>query len=192
VVPLFPLPRVWLFPYVVLPLRIFEPRYRQMVEDSLDGPGRIALGTVLDGHEDELEGSPPIHPLAGLGEIGRHERLANGLFNIWLVGLMRVRVDEEPSDRPYRQVRIEPALEVPVPREREEALRERLLAALTERTESPLNIPPQVPVSNLADLLIPRIPMPHRVVNELYSELDAEKRARLALEQHAKRRPEGD
>ena len=48
VVPLFPLPQVWLFPYVVLPLHVFEERYRQMVEDSLDGPGRIVLGTIRE------------------------------------------------------------------------------------------------------------------------------------------------
>ena len=51
---------MWMFPYVVLPLQIFEDRYRSMVEDSLDGPGRIVLGTVMDGHEEELKGSPPV------------------------------------------------------------------------------------------------------------------------------------
>ena len=43
IVPLFPLPNVWLFPAIVLPLHVFEQRYRQMVEDCLDGPGRIVL-----------------------------------------------------------------------------------------------------------------------------------------------------
>ena len=42
-VPLFPLPNVFLFPGQVLPLHIFEPRYRKMIADVLDGPGRIAV-----------------------------------------------------------------------------------------------------------------------------------------------------
>jgi len=71
VVPLFALPHVWLFPYVILPLHIFEERYKQMIQDILDGPGRIVLATVQDGHEDDLAGSPPVYPIAGLGEIGR-------------------------------------------------------------------------------------------------------------------------
>ena len=42
-VPLFPLPGAILFPRSQLPLHIFEPRYREMVRDAIDGPGRIAM-----------------------------------------------------------------------------------------------------------------------------------------------------
>ncbi len=187
VVPLFPLPRVWLFPSVVLPLHIFEPRYRQMIEDSLDGPGRLVLGTIPPDHEHEAAGNPPIHPLAGLGEIGRHERLADGRFNILLVGLQRVFVKEVASERLYRRVAIQPAPEVPVAREREKALRAELVAGLKERTENLPPLPPRLSLSHLVDMLILRIPLPHDVLNRLYCELDVEARAREALEQHGLR-----
>jgi hypothetical protein len=48
VAPVFPLPGVFLFPGQIMPLHVFEPRYRQMIEDSLDGPGRLVIGTVLE------------------------------------------------------------------------------------------------------------------------------------------------
>ncbi|MEW6071838.1 MAG: LON peptidase substrate-binding domain-containing protein [Planctomycetota bacterium] len=186
VVPLFPLLNVWLFPYVVLPLHVSEERYRRMIEDSLDGPGRIVLGTVAEEHKDELAGSPPVLPVAGLGEIGRHQRLPDGGFQILLVGLQRVRVREVPSDRPYRRVEIEPVIEVQIRREHEPKVRADLVAAILERTEKLTAIPPQVPTSHLADLLALRMPLPPPEMNRLYGELDVEARARAALELHAR------
>ena len=190
VVPLFPLPNLWLFPSVVLPLHVFEERYRQMIEDSLDGVGRLVLGTIQAGHELDSAGSPPIYPVAGLGEIGRHERVEDGRFNILLVGLQRVFVREVPSERRYRKVEVRPAIETPVPTEMEAGLRTDLLSALKERTTDLPEIPPQFSVSHLADMLILRMPLPHDVLNGLYCELDAQKRGRLALEQHTSR-PKG-
>jgi len=189
VVPLFALPHVWLFPYVILPLHIFEERYRQMIEDSLDSQGRIVLGTIQAGHEDDLRGTPPVYPFAGLGEIGRHERKADGRFEILLVGLQRVMIREVPSDRLYRKVEIEPVTEVPVPPEHEDELRERLREAIVERAEDPERekIPREVSASHLADLLVLRMPLPPDVVRGLYSEFDSETRARKALEEHARR-----
>ena len=186
-VPLFALPQVWLFPYVILPLHVFEERYRQMIEDNLDGQGRIVLGTVQQGQEDDLLGNPAVYPIAGLGEIGRHERLAGGDFNILLVGLQRVRIEEVPSDRLYRRVEVEPAIEIAVPEEHEGELKQRLIAAILKRTDDLTSIPPQVSASHLADLLTLRMPLPHDVLCHLYGELDAEARAHLALEEHDRR-----
>ena len=182
--PLFPLPNLWLFPSVVLPLHIFEPRYRQMIEDSLDGPGRIVLGTIVAGHEDEAAGAPPIHALAGLGEIGRHEKLADGRYNILLVGLARVHVREAASDRLYRKVEARHAIERSVPARRAAALRLRLLAALKQRTPDLPEIPAGFSLSHLADMLLLRIPLPHAELNAHYAELDVERRALALLEEH--------
>jgi hypothetical protein len=187
VAPLFPLPDVWLFPAVILPLQIFEERYRQMIEDCLDGPGRIVLGTIQAGHEHESAGAPPVYPLAGLGEIGRHERLPDGRFHILLVGLQRVIVREVPSDRLYRKVEVVPATEVPIASPREKRLREQLLAALAQRTKDLPAIPAEFSTTHLADMLILRMALPHETLNELYSQLDAEKRARAALAEHRHR-----
>lgn len=191
--PLFALPNEWLFPYVILPLHIFEPRYRQMIEDILDGPGRIVVGTMVEGTEQESP-SPPVYPIAGLGEIGRHERLPDGRFDILLLGLRRVRVREVESDRLYRKVEVEPAEEIPIDPEKEPELRKRLQEAILERTDE-TNFLPQVSVSHLADLLTLRLPrdeVPHSVKNQIFCELDEEKRARLALAEHAIRPKAGE
>jgi len=187
VVPLFPLANVWLFPAVVLPLHVFEERYRQMVEDSLDGPGRLVLGTIQAGHEGEAAGAPPIYPMAGLGEIGRHERLENGRFNILLVGLQRVFVKEVPSDRLYRKVEIYPAHELPIAPRVEPELRKQLLVALAARTEDLPEIPDEFSTAHLVDMLVLRMPLEPGSLNALYSELDTEKRALAALGEHARR-----
>ncbi len=184
---LFALAGVWLFPYVILPLHVFEERYKAMIEDNLDGAGRIVLGTVRAGHEGDMEGNPPIYPIACLGEIGRHDRLADGRYNILLVGLRRVRVDEIESDRPYRMVRVETAHEIPTPPDVEPELRAKLTAAILERTEGQTSIPPEVSISHLADLLTLRMSLPPDVTAELFAELEEEKRARAALREHAQR-----
>jgi Lon protease-like protein len=187
IVPLLPISRLWLFPYVVLPLNVVEERYRRMIEDSLDGPGRLVLGTVPEAHEHEMEGSPPVYPIAGMGEIGRHRRLDDGTFEVLLFGLQRVHLRELESSQPYRMVEADPAIEIEIPRERENELRARLIDAILERTTQLTSIPPQIPTSHLADLLTLRMPLPHPVMNQLYCEFDVEKRGVLALEQHAVR-----
>jgi Lon protease-like protein len=175
---------VWLFPSVLLPRHIFEERYRQMIEDSLDGPGRLVLGTIQAGHEQGAAGNPPVYPIAGLGEIGRHERLEDGRYNILLVGLQRVFVREVASDRLYRKVEAHPAPEVPIPSARNAGLRAKVLAALRARAKDLPKIPAEFSTSHLVDMLVLRLPLAHELLNRLYGELDTEKRAHLALEQH--------
>ena len=187
VAPLFPLPGVSLYPGCVMPLHVFEPRYRCMIEDLLDGPGRLVMGTVLEDHAHEIAGSPPVLDVAGLGEIARHVRREDGCFDILLVGMLRVRIREVASDRPYRRVETETLEEKPVPRESHDALRDALHRAILSRCNELLNLPAQMPISNLADLLVQRIELPQPVVARLYAELDVEARARAALSEHARR-----
>lgn len=183
VVPLFPLPQIWLVPRVFLPLRIFERRYRQMIEDCLDGPGRIVLGTVVHGYEDEILGSPPIYPIAGLGEIGRHDRKADGQFEILLYGIERVSVREVPSDRLYRKVEFESAIEKPVPLEQHEELHIELEEAIRTRNERGFSR--EAPISMLIDYLTLTIPLPAEMMQQCYMEMDLEQRARRVLSEHA-------
>ncbi len=187
IVPLFPLPNVFLFPGCVMPLHIFEPRYRQMIEDLLDGPGQLVMGTVRGGHAGFLDDVPPVRPIAGLGEICRHERLPDGRFLIGLFGLSRVRLREAPSDRLYRRVEIEPLLETAPSKEREPALRERLRKAILARCDGSTTLPAEIPILCLADLLLQRLALPQATMEDLYEELDVEKRAEGALEVHAQR-----
>ncbi|MEM7310029.1 MAG: LON peptidase substrate-binding domain-containing protein [Planctomycetota bacterium] len=187
VVPLFPLPRLWLFPHVVLPLHIFERRYVQMIEDCLDGPGRIVIGTVPPGYDEQLAGSPPVQPIAGLGEIGRHEKLPDGRYDIWLYGQTRAHIREVDSDRLYRKVEVEPIDESEPDGPETEALREEVTEAIRARVEKVKDVPAQVPLSALADFLTLRMPLPPEVTQGLYSQLDPVARAKAALLEHNQR-----
>ncbi len=184
IVPMFPLPGVFLFPGTLMPLHIFEPRYRTMIDDSLDGPGRIVMATVLDAQSGEADGAPTVHHIAGLGEIYRHERLPDGRFLILLAGLMRVMIREVPSDKPYRRVEAVPLREQPCANERESALRCTLMRAVLARAKEPLELPPDMPLGQLVDLLLLRLELPARTMLELFSITGIEERAAKALHEH--------
>jgi Lon protease-like protein len=106
-VPMFPLPGVVLFPKTLLPLHIFEPRYRAMTEAALQGSREIVMGCITGGSAGDAASTPAVFSIAGLGEIVQCERLADGRFNIVLVGRARVRIHELPFLPPYRRVRAE-------------------------------------------------------------------------------------
>jgi len=192
-VPLFPLPGLFLFPHQVLPLHIFEPRYRQMVADLLDGPGRLVIGTVLRGEKESPEHAPAVLPVAGLGEILRHEKLPDGRFHIWVLGLCRVHLAEVPSDRLYRKVQVAPFAEIAAADAEAAQLANELRGATAARLNQPLPLPDDTPASVLADLLVQTLGAPQSVVERLYREPSVAVRARLALREAARRkRPRGD
>jgi uncharacterized protein len=112
-VPIFPLPDVVFFPETVLPLHLFEPRYRQMITDCLAGDRRLAVVMLRPGWERDYHGRPPVHAVAGAGEIIHAERLADGRYNVLLDGQMRIRIEAEvPGARPYRVARATPLADV--------------------------------------------------------------------------------
>jgi Lon protease-like protein len=103
--PIFPLPAVQLFPHALLPLHVFEPRYREMVRDALAGERRIAVATLLPGYEPDYEGRPEVRVVIGVGEIIGHEALPDGRSNILLRGVARARIERElPAKQSYRLV----------------------------------------------------------------------------------------
>jgi uncharacterized protein len=104
--PLFPLPNTVLFPGVVLPLHLFEPRYRALAEHCVNGARIIALGTLMPGYEAHYDERPPIHPLLTVGAIAAERRLPDGRWDIALKGLARIELIEElPPSEPYRLIR---------------------------------------------------------------------------------------
>ncbi|MBI2899444.1 MAG: LON peptidase substrate-binding domain-containing protein [Planctomycetes bacterium] len=107
VVPLFPLPNVVLFPHMLLPLYIFEPRYRALTRDALAGDGQIAMGLLQPGWEEDYQGNPPVYDIAGLGRVLQHTELPDGRFHLMLVGIARVRLVEIVRETPYRSARVE-------------------------------------------------------------------------------------
>src|SRR5260370_32604395 len=90
-IPLFPLPGVVLLPGTLLPLHIFEPRYRAMVADALAGDRTIGMAMLKRGWE-ESDADPPIRLVGGAGEIVESERLEDGRYNILLEGPFRYPV----------------------------------------------------------------------------------------------------
>jgi len=178
-VPMFPLPDVFLFPAQILPLHVFEARYRQLIDDCLDGPGRIAMPTIVG------DGSPPpVLPVAGLGEIVRHEKLDDGRFHVWLLGLQRVRIDEAPSDRLYRKAFCRPFDEVPADAQEAHRLQALLRAATASRLPGDLTLPDKTPTNVLTDLLVQTLKAPQSVVVDIFSEKSVAERARKALAAH--------
>jgi Lon protease-like protein len=118
--PIFPLHGVVLLPHAVLPMQIFEPRYRQMIEDCLDQSGQVALASFAgaqprDPVASPLDEQPRLRPAVCVGQIIQHEKQSDGRHNILLHGVCRATIREmvEPSsDRLYRMARLLP-LEVP-------------------------------------------------------------------------------
>ena len=116
VVPIFPLPDVTLFPRTLLPLHIFEARYRAMVADALSRDRRLCMVRLRPGYEATYAGKPEVYTVGGLGEIVSCERLANGRYDLVLRGEARVRIlGERPSDTLYRLVVAERVEDVPPP-----------------------------------------------------------------------------
>jgi Lon protease-like protein len=102
VVRLFPLRGVVLFPEAILPLHIFEKRYRQMTADALAGDRRIAMALPLTESDDEPQA---IHRVVCVGVIHNENRLSDGRYKLILKGEGRLRITSELSmgDKLYRR-----------------------------------------------------------------------------------------
>ena len=110
--PLFPLHTVVLMPQQVVPIHVFEPRYKQMVSESLDGAGQIAMAVFQgDRWKQEYHGRPPVREAVCIGQIIEHERLPDGRYNIILQGVCRARIVRElaaDGRALYRRAMLEP------------------------------------------------------------------------------------
>ena len=155
-IPIFPLPDAVLFPHVLLPLHIFEPRYRAMVEDALAGDRVIGMVLLRPGFEKNYEGRPPVYPVGCAGTITHVERLADGRFNIVLRGIGKFHITGEDESRLYRLARIEAVAELASDAEREAMNQQRqrleaILATVLERTGSEPRFPPGLPNEELVN-----------------------------------------
>ncbi len=154
--PLFPLPNAVLFPHALLPLHIFEDRYRAMTRDILSGARFLAIGLIApeasrdDDRPDPDDGSPAalsgeaaevrqrdrprVMPVAGVGEVVMAHELPDGRFNLVVRGRARVRIDQElESERPYRLVSATELPDFPIANPAEIADADQTLRALIGR-----------------------------------------------------------
>ncbi len=102
-IPIFPLPNVVLFPGVVMPLHIFEPRYRRLVADAIKGERRIGMALLKPGWESGYEGSPPVYPVVGYGQIEAASQLDDGRYELRLRGEGKGWIESEMEPAPYRR-----------------------------------------------------------------------------------------
>lgn len=106
IVPLFPLPNGALLPGELLPLHVFEPRYRAMLEDVRKGDGLIGMATLLPGWETDYHGSPALADVIGLGRVVKDRLNPDGTSDIVLHGLLRGEIVEELPGKPFRRARL--------------------------------------------------------------------------------------
>jgi Lon protease-like protein len=139
---LFPLPNVVMFPGTMLPLQIFEPRYRAMVRDAIDRHRLIAMAFLLPGYEGYYHTNlAKVAPTVCVGRIRDHVQIPDGRYFINLQGLCRARVRSEDRDGEYRLAHLDPvrphhnavaaSLETDVRRAVQEALGSPLLEQLS-------------------------------------------------------------
>jgi Lon protease-like protein len=200
---LFPLPNLVLFPYVIQPLHIFEPRYQQMTADALAADRLITLVLLRPGWEDDYEGRPAVHGVGCLGKIVADQRVDAGRYNLLLRGLRRVRLlDEVSTDRAYRTARVELLEDCGTLSPGDAAV---LRAELTERL--PQWLPPGAAVMDqfqkllqsdlspaaLCDVFAFALPLEPALKQELLEELDVAARASrlLAVLREHSPNPEG-
>ena len=106
-VPVFPLPGLVLFPHVVIPLRVFEQRYRTMVRDALAGDRSIAMALLKPGWEADYAGSPEFHPLLCIAHIEDAEWLPDDCYKLQVKGVARAKARRVMREFPYRAVTFE-------------------------------------------------------------------------------------
>jgi len=195
--PLFPLPNVVLFPQALLPLHIFEPRYRQMTADVLAGDALIAMALLR-----AEPGEPrPIHEVVGLGRIITHERLEDGRYHLVLRGIARARIQREvPTDRLYRLAELEILRDHEPLATAGEAMSRRLLHKFERLFPNVKSHPiwqavaqSEVPLGVVCDLLASALPIAPEVAQQFLADVDVVSRSRAlwaALEQLRSRQPD--
>jgi Lon protease-like protein len=176
----FPLPGVVLFPGTLLPLHIFEPRYRTMLAECMAGSRCMAMAFQLDEPVD-VAGEPRWSPIAGVGRVVHHVMLRDGRSNIVLQGLARVRLEELPFVPPYRRARAEIADDAPrtVPSIDRAALQATASALAAAASVTDFEIPSGLEPGASADLCAHQLLRDGAARQAILEELDPAARVRL-------------
>lgn len=192
--PIFPLPRTVFFPGSLLPLHIFEPRYRAMIRHCLDSHHAMAITLILDG-ADDAHGQPPIANVAGAGVITEATELPDGRFNILLRGEARVRLHELPFVAPFRRASAEVIVDDhDSPRDQDIQALLRVAASFSavvraQNKDFSFQIPVGVSGTQAADLVAQTLVLSPTLRQELLEETSPRERVRRTLEivatQHA-------
>jgi Lon protease-like protein len=107
--PIFPLPNCVLLPGGLMPLHVFEPRYRELTRDCLAGNQLMGIARLRPGYDASYYGRPPVYEKCGVGKIICCEELPDGRYMLALRGVARAEIARElPSAHNYRLVEARP------------------------------------------------------------------------------------
>jgi hypothetical protein len=138
--PVFPLPNCVLFPKVLLPLRIFEPRYKAMMQRVVDSAGWLAMGLLQGDRERDSAGHPDVFPIAGLGRVVDYQKASDGSYKLVLLGEHRVRLKDWAQVEPFPICTLEKFTEVepglPFRADLRDRLRERIKRLVPRSVDS--------------------------------------------------------
>lgn len=189
---MFPIPNLVMFPHVVQPLHVYEERYREMMSDALVGDRLLAMPVLKPGWEPDYAGRPPVEPWACLGKVVLHNKLPDGCYNLLLMGVARIRIEEELAPlRSFREARAELVHDIPACEQDDEAavLYERIVDVFQRRMASgdaPCSLKPllqnNLPLAALTDLVAYALPLGSGQKLELLSEPCVARRARTLLD----------
>jgi uncharacterized protein len=190
---LFPLPELVVFPHAMQPLHIFEPRYCDLLQESLATDKLIAMATLTTGVCDLLLPKPTIAATVCIGKIMSHVETEDGRHNILLIGAKRARVVcELESNRTFRMAEVEvqgdlhPAVD---PQERK-LLRASLLAAFAAVIPSSATMQQnlqelmasQMGLGPITDILSFTLGLTSEAKLRLLAEVDVDRRARMLIQ----------
>ena len=103
-IPVFPLSNFIIFPHTTVPLNIFEPRYVDMINDSMKTNKIIGL---IQPKENKMSSIPDLHDVGCLGKITSFKNTLDGRYLIDLTGLSRFRITKEvKNNKPYRECEV--------------------------------------------------------------------------------------
>ena len=106
IIPVFPLSNFIIFPNTTVPLNIFEPRYVEMINDSMRS--NKLIGMIQPKNSKESVNIPKLHDIGCMGKITSFRESENGQFLIELKGIIRFQIlSEIKSNKKYRECNIE-------------------------------------------------------------------------------------
>lgn len=190
---LFPVPNLVMFPHVLQPLHIFESRYREMMEDALQGDKLIAMSVLKPGWESEYQSRPTLYPVACLGHIVNSQRLEDGRYHLLLQGVGRVEVGAElEPPRSFRVARAELKAEFCPPGEEDkrltlkrallDAVRETVPDVVDRHTQIEELLGSETALGVLADLLAYSLTVPMELKAEMLCEFNIDCRTKMLLD----------
>lgn len=95
-----------LFPKALLALHVFEPRYRLMMDEVIQGGQSICMALLKPGWEADYYGAPEVHAVGCVGKVVSHQLLADGRYNLTLHGEYKVAIQSFERDQPFRIARL--------------------------------------------------------------------------------------